>query len=102
MSQLDELFATLVFPEDVAAFLVEPVLGEGGYVVPPDAFLPALREVADRHGILLIIDEIQTGYGRTGRFFAIRVELARGPTSWSWPRALPRACPSPASSPRAS
>ena len=70
MSQLDELFATLVFPEDVAAFLVEPVLGEGGYVVPPDGFLPALREVADRHGILLIVDEVQSGYGRTGRFFA--------------------------------
>ena len=70
MSQLDELFATLVYPEDVAAFLVEPVLGEGGYVVPPDGFLPALRERADRHGILLIVDEVQSGYGRTGRFFA--------------------------------
>ncbi len=70
MSQLDELFATLVYPEDVAAFLVEPVLGEGGYVVPPDGFLPALRELADRHGILLIVDEVQAGYGRTGRFFA--------------------------------
>jgi 4-aminobutyrate aminotransferase len=70
MSQLDELFATMVYPEDVAAFLVEPVLGEGGYVVPPDGFLPALRELADRHGILLIVDEVQSGYGRTGRFFA--------------------------------
>jgi 4-aminobutyrate aminotransferase len=70
MSQLDELFATLVYPEDVAAFLVEPVLGEGGYVVPPDGLLPALRELADRHGILLIVDEVQSGYGRTGRFFA--------------------------------
>ncbi|MGH2483809.1 MAG: aspartate aminotransferase family protein [Candidatus Limnocylindria bacterium] len=70
LSQLDELFATLVYPEDVAAFLVEPVLGEGGYVVPPDGFLPALRELADRHGILLIVDEVQSGYGRTGRFFA--------------------------------
>ncbi len=70
MAQLDELFATLAYPEDVAAFLVEPVLGEGGYVVPPDGFLPALRELADRHGILLIVDEVQTGYGRTGRFFA--------------------------------
>jgi len=46
------------------------VLGEGGYVVPPDGFLPALREVADRYGILLIADEVQTGFGRTGRFFA--------------------------------
>ncbi len=77
MSQLDELFATLVFPEDVAAFLVEPVLGEGGYVVPPDGFLPALREVADRHGILLIADEVQSGYGRTGRFFASEWSGAR-------------------------
>src|SRR5918999_365524 len=67
---LDELFATVVSPSDVAALVVEPILGEGGYVVPPDGFLPALREVADRHGILLVVDEIQTGYGRTGRFFA--------------------------------
>lgn len=77
LSQLDELFATLVFPEDVAAFLVEPVLGEGGYVVPPDGFLPALREVADRHGILLVVDEVQSGYGRTGRFFATEWSGAR-------------------------
>jgi len=70
MDAIDELFATLADPQDVAAFLVEPVLGEGGYVVPPDGFLPALREVADRHGILLAVDEVQSGYGRTGRFFA--------------------------------
>jgi 4-aminobutyrate aminotransferase len=70
LASLDELFATMVYPDDVAAFLVEPVLGEGGYVVPPDGFLPALREIADRHGILLIVDEVQSGYGRTGRFFA--------------------------------
>jgi 4-aminobutyrate aminotransferase len=70
LAAIDELFATMVFPDDVAAFLVEPVLGEGGYVIPPDTFLPALREVADQHGILLLADEIQTGYGRTGRFFA--------------------------------
>ena len=70
LDALDELFATLVYPEDVAAFVVEPILGEGGYVVPPDGFLPALREIADRHGILLAVDEIQTGFARTGRFFA--------------------------------
>lgn len=70
LDSIDELFATLVYPEDVAAFVVEPVIGEGGYVVPPDGFLAALREVADRHGILLAVDEIQTGYARTGRFFA--------------------------------
>jgi 4-aminobutyrate aminotransferase len=70
LAALDELFDTLVYPDDVAAIIVEPVLGEGGYVVPPDTFLPALRALADRHGILLIADEIQTGYGRTGRMFA--------------------------------
>jgi 4-aminobutyrate aminotransferase len=70
LEAIDELFATLVAPDDVACFLVEPVLGEGGSVVPPAGFLPALREIATRHGILLAIDEIQTGYARTGRFFA--------------------------------
>ncbi|MGZ8480984.1 MAG: aspartate aminotransferase family protein [Candidatus Limnocylindria bacterium] len=70
LDAIDELFATMVSPEDVAAFVVEPILGEGGYVPAPDGFLPALREVADRHGILLAVDEIQTGFGRTGRFFA--------------------------------
>jgi len=70
LGAIEELFATLAYPDDVAAFLVEPVLGEGGYIVPPDGFLPALREIADRHGMLLITDEVQTGFGRTGRFFA--------------------------------
>ena len=70
MAAIDELFATLVSPDDVAAFVVEPILGEGGYVIPPDGFLPALREVTGRHGILLAVDEVQTGFGRTGRFFA--------------------------------
>ena len=70
MAAIDELFATVVSPDDVAAFVVEPVLGEGGYVVPPDGFLAALRSVADRHGILLAVDEVQSGFARTGRFFA--------------------------------
>ncbi len=70
LAGIEELFATLVYPDDVAAFLVEPILGEGGYVVPPDGFLPALRELADRHGILLIADEVQSGMGRTGRMWA--------------------------------
>jgi 4-aminobutyrate aminotransferase len=70
MGEIEHLFATLCYPDDVAAFVVEPVLGEGGYIVPPDDFLPALRKVADEHGILLIADEVQTGFGRTGRFFA--------------------------------
>jgi 4-aminobutyrate aminotransferase/(S)-3-amino-2-methylpropionate transaminase len=70
LAGIEELFATVIYPDDVAAFLVEPILGEGGYVVPPDSFLPALREVADRHGILLIADEVQTGFARTGDMFA--------------------------------
>ena len=69
--RLEELFHTLVYPEHVAAFIVEPVLGEGGYIIPPAGFLPRLRQIADRHGILLIADEVQTGFGRTGRFFAV-------------------------------
>ena len=64
------LFEANVPPKEVAAFLVEPILGEGGYIVPPDSFLPGLRELCDRHGILLIFDEVQCGTGRTGKMFA--------------------------------
>jgi 4-aminobutyrate aminotransferase len=71
-AQLETLFAQVVAPSKVAAFVVEPVLGEGGYVVPPRDFLPRLREIATRHGILLAADEVQTGFGRTGELFAIR------------------------------
>src|SRR5439155_6111552 len=53
------------------AIFVEPVQGEGGYHVPPAGFLPALRELCDRHGMLLVVDEVQTGMGRTGRMFAV-------------------------------
>jgi 4-aminobutyrate aminotransferase len=70
LAAIEELFVTTAAPDDVAAFVVEPILGEGGYVVPPDGFLPALREIADRHGILLAVDEVQSGFARTGRFFA--------------------------------
>ena len=70
LATIEELFATVIYPDDVAAFLVEPILGEGGYVVPPDGFLPALRKLADQHGILLIADEVQSGMGRTGRMWA--------------------------------
>ena len=70
LAAVEELFATLIYPDDVAAFIVEPILGEGGYVVPPDGFLPGLREIADRHGILLICDEVQSGFGRSGRMWA--------------------------------
>jgi 4-aminobutyrate aminotransferase len=65
-----EIFKRIAPPEDVAAIIVEPVQGEGGYVVPPAGWLPALRALCDRHGILLIADEVQSGMGRTGRMFA--------------------------------
>jgi 4-aminobutyrate aminotransferase len=58
-------------PEDVAAFLFEPIQGEGGYVVPPPEYFPRLKKLADKYGILLIDDEVQSGIGRTGRWFAI-------------------------------
>ena len=69
LAQLDYAFQTLSAPADTAALLVEPVLGEGGYVPANERFLAGLRERADRHGILLVIDEVQTGWGRTGRFW---------------------------------
>jgi 4-aminobutyrate aminotransferase len=71
-AQLDLLFHQVIYPGKVAAILVEPVLGEGGYVVPPPGFFPRLREITTRHGILLVVDEIQTGFGRTGEIFAIQ------------------------------
>jgi 4-aminobutyrate aminotransferase len=67
----EQLFVHLVSPDDVAAIMVEPIQGEGGYIVPPDAFHQRLRELATRHGMLLIVDEVQSGMGRTGRMFAI-------------------------------
>ncbi|MEK4305903.1 aspartate aminotransferase family protein [Oceanobacillus sp. M60] len=64
------LFRHQVDPEEVACMIVEPVLGEGGYVIPPKSWLKKMREICDRHGILLIFDEVQTGFGRTGNWFA--------------------------------
>jgi 4-aminobutyrate aminotransferase len=61
----------LVHPDDLAAILVEPIAGEGGYLIPPDDFLPTLRAICDRTGALLIADEVQTGLGRTGKWFAV-------------------------------
>ena len=69
LRELDYVLATLSAPAETAAFLVEPVLGEGGYVPANTAFMTGLRERADRHGILLVVDEVQTGWGRTGRFW---------------------------------
>jgi 4-aminobutyrate aminotransferase len=80
LRELDYLLATVSAPDETAAFVVEPVLGEGGYVPANTAFLTGLRERADRYGILLVLDEVQTGYGRTGRFwgyqhFGIRPDI---------------------------
>ncbi|MDX1606240.1 MAG: 4-aminobutyrate--2-oxoglutarate transaminase [Candidatus Competibacterales bacterium] len=68
---LDHLFKVEIEPEQVAAMVIEPVQGEGGFYIAPPEFLQALRELCDRHGILLIVDEVQTGFARTGRLFAI-------------------------------
>src|SRR5438067_4745575 len=69
--RLAEFFRTVVAPEQVACLMIEPVLGEGGFLVPPDGFLKFLREETARYGIQLIIDEVQSGFCRTGRMFAI-------------------------------
>ena len=66
-----QLFVHLVSPDEVAAIVVEPIQGEGGYIVPPDSFLERLRAIATQHGMQLIVDEVQSGMGRTGKMFAI-------------------------------
>lgn len=70
LRELDHLLHTQTAPEETAAMVIEPVLGEGGYIPAPPAFLQGLRQICDQHGILLVIDEVQTGFGRTGRLFA--------------------------------
>ena len=71
LRELRHLLYTQTAPKETAAMLIEPVLGEGGYVVPPIEFMRGLREICDEHGILLIADEVQSGFGRTGTFFAV-------------------------------
>jgi 4-aminobutyrate aminotransferase len=71
---VEELFRTAVSPYDVAAILAEPIQGEGGYIIPAEGFFTRLREICDQYGILLIVDEIQSGVGRTGRWWAIEHE----------------------------
>ena len=71
IARIEELFNTVAPPESVAAVFVEPIQGEGGYLVPPDDFLPRLRELTKKHGILLVADEVQSGMGRTGQLLAI-------------------------------
>src|SRR5919201_1074328 len=70
LGRLDDLLGTVAPPESVAAIFVEPIRGEGGYLVPPDDFLPRVRGLTARHGIILVLDEVQSGMGRTGRFLA--------------------------------
>src|SRR5512140_454953 len=72
LEQLEHLLASQTSPRETAAILIEPVLGEGGYVVPPVSFMKGLREICDRHGILLIFDEVQSGFGRTGKWFGFQ------------------------------
>ncbi|MBN2548694.1 MAG: aminotransferase class III-fold pyridoxal phosphate-dependent enzyme [Anaerolineales bacterium] len=71
LEELEFLLLTQTAPQETAAIIIEPVLGEGGYVVPPASYLRGLRSLCDQHGILLIVDEIQSGFGRTGRWFAL-------------------------------
>ena len=67
----DKLFKTILAPEEVAAIFVEPIQGEGGYVVAPTIFMQELRRICDKYGILLVVDEVQSGIGRTGKWFAV-------------------------------
>jgi 4-aminobutyrate aminotransferase len=71
LEQLEYLLDSQTSPKETAAILVESVLGEGGYVVPPKSFMKGLREICDRHKIMLIFDEVQSGFGRTGKWFAL-------------------------------
>jgi 4-aminobutyrate aminotransferase len=68
----EKLFKTILAPEEVAAIFVEPVQGEGGYVIAPTIFMQELRKICDRHGILLVVDEVQSGIGRTGKWWAVQ------------------------------
>ncbi|GIK54731.1 MAG: acetyl ornithine aminotransferase family protein [Chloroflexi bacterium] len=70
----EQLFRTTIAPHDVAAVMIEPIQGEGGYIVPATHFMPRLRELCDRYGILLIVDEVQSGVGRTGKWWATEHE----------------------------
>jgi 4-aminobutyrate aminotransferase / (S)-3-amino-2-methylpropionate transaminase / 5-aminovalerate transaminase len=72
LAALERAFLTQVAPESVAAIVMEPVLGEGGFVVAPPEFIQGIRNICDEHGIVFVVDEVQTGYGRTGRMWAIQ------------------------------
>ncbi|MEM2235149.1 MAG: aminotransferase class III-fold pyridoxal phosphate-dependent enzyme, partial [Desulfurococcaceae archaeon] len=68
----DYILGKYVYGDEVSAIFVEPIQGEGGYIVPPENFLPGLRKIADKHGILLVVDEVQSGMGRSGKWWAIQ------------------------------
>ncbi|MBE2220129.1 MAG: acetyl ornithine aminotransferase family protein [Anaerolineae bacterium] len=70
----DQIFGNVIDPTDIAGILIEPIQGEGGYIVPPPAFFTQLRDLCDQHGIMLIVDEIQSGVGRTGKWWAVEHE----------------------------
>jgi 4-aminobutyrate aminotransferase len=72
LNLVEKALQSVVPPEDLAGIIVEPIAGEGGYIMPPDGFLSGLREICDRVGALLIVDEVQTGMGRTGKMFAVQ------------------------------
>ncbi len=71
LEKFERFFAAEVSPESIAALIVEPVQGEGGFIVPPKEYLPGLKAICEKYGILFIADEVQTGFGRTGKMFAI-------------------------------
>ncbi len=72
LDELEFLLLTQTSPQETAAIFIEPILGEGGYVVPPVSFMKGLREICNQHGILLVLDEIQAGFGRTGKWFGFQ------------------------------
>nr|WP_104373416.1 4-aminobutyrate--2-oxoglutarate transaminase [Desulfocucumis palustris] len=71
LERFDRFFAAEAAPESIAAMIIEPVQGEGGFLVPPKEFLPGLKSICEKHGIVFIADEVQTGFGRTGKMFAV-------------------------------
>lgn len=75
--QLELILLQQSSPKQTAAILIEPVIGEGGYVPAPATYLKGLREIADKHGFLLIFDEVQCGFGRTGKYFATEYSSVR-------------------------
>ena len=87
----DKLFKTLLALEEVAAIFVEPIQGEGGYVVAPSVFMQELRRICDKHGILLVVDEVQSGIGPPASGSRLSIP-ALIPTLFAWRKASPRAC----------